>query len=58
MSFNKNYKRRIHAGIFFAIQKLIKKVTTKTQGWVLHSLEENERGPHEQCVRFLVIKAW
>lgn len=47
----------IKAGILFTVQKIIKRFTTKTWGWILTTLEEDRNGPNEQFVRFLIIKA-
>lgn len=40
------------------MNKHFKRLTTKSEGWLLSALEENEEGPQQKFVRFLIIKAW
>ena len=38
--------------------KYFTRITKKTEAWVLSALEENEDGPNQKYMRFLIIKAW
>ena len=40
------------------MRKHIRRLTTKSEGWVLTALEENEKEPKQKYVRFLINKAW
>jgi len=40
------------------MNKHFKRLTTKSEGWLLSALEENEEGPKQKYVRYLIIKAW
>jgi hypothetical protein len=39
-------------------KKYLTRWTTKTEGWIISALEENELGPKQKYVRFLIVKAW
>lgn len=38
--------------------KYISRFSNKTEGWILACVEENEDGPKQKYVRFLIVKAW
>lgn len=40
------------------MNKHFKRLTTKSEGWLLSALEENEEGPNQKYVRYLIMKAW
>ena len=49
---------KIRPSFIDTMKKHFNRVTTKTKGWVLSALEENEEGPKQKYVRYLIIKAW
>lgn len=38
--------------------KFVAQISTKTEAWMLSALEENPKGPSQQSVQFLIVKAW
>ena len=40
------------------MNKHFKRLTTKSEGWLLSAVEESEEGPKQKYVRYLIIKAW
>ncbi|KRX03812.1 Protein kinase-like domain [Pseudocohnilembus persalinus] len=39
-------------------KKYITRWTKQSEGWIVSALEENDSGPKQKYVRFLVLKAW
>lgn len=50
--------KQVKPNFFALINKHIKRLTTKSEGWLLSAIEQNEEGPKQKYVRFLIIKAW
>ena len=40
------------------VSKFVKLKTTKTEGWIVSTLEEDEDGPNQKYARYLIIKSW
>ena len=40
------------------ITKFVKLKLAKMEGWILSAVEENEEGPNQKYVRFLIIRSW
>jgi len=51
-------ERRVREPIIDVIHKHIAKLTTKTEGWMLSSIEETEKPPNQIYAHYLVVKAW
>lgn len=49
---------RVRAPFIDVIQKHIAKLTTKTEGWMLSSIEETPKPPNQIYAHYLVVKAW
>lgn len=40
------------------VSKFVKLKIAKTEGWIVSALEENEDGPNQKYVRYLIILSW
>lgn len=50
-------KQEIKPSFFQKCRKFYARMTTKSEGWLVSALQENEEGPKEKYVKFLVNKA-
>lgn len=50
--------KQIKPNFFASLNKYYKRLTTKSEGWILSAIEQNEEGPKQKYVRYLIIKAW
>ena len=50
--------KHVKPNFFALVNKHFKRLTTKSEGWLLSAIEQNEEGPKQKYVRFLIIKAW
>jgi hypothetical protein len=50
-------RQEIKPSFFQKCKKFYARMTTKSEGWLVSALQENEEGPKEKYVKFLVNKA-
>ena len=46
------------SSLYVQMMKYMSRFANKTEGWVIACIEDNEEGPKQKYVRYLIVKAW
>lgn len=56
--FVKSRQKQVTPGFLMTCKKMLARWTTKTEGWIMSAVQEDEFGPKQKYVRFLIVKSW